>query len=283
MGLTLQSAKFLMGELKRGVKFKKTLTLGHQGVYMSQFEYEKILSSLDMEKSEIIYADDFFKALGASQLDVMDTSNYEGATIIKDLNNTFSDPIIERYDCVIDGGTLEHVFNFPQAIKTCMDLVNVNGHLILLTPWNNYAGHGFYQFSPELFYRTLSLENGYRIEKMLINKKGVWYSIHDPNLVNSRVEIQNGGQTLLYISARRIEIKSIFSKWPQQSDYSKAWAATLSNSAINSSKIKERIVEKVATLQKIQKYWRKFKEYKKYMINKRSWFFKTKDEYGVPL
>jgi len=30
-----------------------------------------------------------------------------------------------KYDLVFDGGTLEHVFNFPVAIKNCMEMVKV--------------------------------------------------------------------------------------------------------------------------------------------------------------
>jgi 2-polyprenyl-3-methyl-5-hydroxy-6-metoxy-1,4-benzoquinol methylase len=57
---------------------------------------------------------------------------------------------------VFDGGTLEHIFDYPTAIKNCMKMVKPGGHLLLTTPANNWFGHGFYQFSPELFYSFVS-------------------------------------------------------------------------------------------------------------------------------
>ena len=54
---------------------------------------------------------------------------------------------------VVDGGTLEHVFDYPTALRNAMRMVRVGGHLILNAPVNNFPGHGFYQISPELFFR----------------------------------------------------------------------------------------------------------------------------------
>ena len=49
-----------------------------------------------------------------------------------------------------------------------MKMVKTGGHLMLFTPANNYFGHGFYQFSPELFYRVLSKENGFEVRRMVV-------------------------------------------------------------------------------------------------------------------
>jgi hypothetical protein len=35
-----------------------------------------------------------------------------------------------------------------------------------VTPANNQMGHGFYQFSPELFFRVFSQENGYLLRAL---------------------------------------------------------------------------------------------------------------------
>ena len=62
-----------------------------------------------------------------------------------------------QFDVVYDGGTLEHVFNFPVALRNAMELLRPGGRLFTIhTCANNLCGHGFYQFSRELFYRTLS-------------------------------------------------------------------------------------------------------------------------------
>ena len=79
------------------------------------------------------------------------------------MNIPISDSSKDKYTVVIDGGSLEHVFNFPIAIKNCMEMLQVGGYFISLAPANNMLGHGFYQFSPELFYRIFSKENGFSV------------------------------------------------------------------------------------------------------------------------
>ena len=107
------------------------------------------------------YADSLFKKLGSNDLDILDYSNYENANVVQDLNKPINDKYKEKYSFVYDGGTLEHVFNFPNAIKNCMDLVKAGGYFCQATVANNLCGHGFYQFSPELYYRIFSEENGF--------------------------------------------------------------------------------------------------------------------------
>jgi hypothetical protein len=179
---------------------------------------------------------------------------------------------------------LEHVFNFPQAIKTCMELVKIGGNLILITPWHNYAGHGFYQFSPELFYRILSPDNGYCVERMLIIQKRKWYSIRDPELINSRIENKSAEKTQLYISAKRTEIKPVFTKWPQQSDYSVAWSHIhKKESSFEDSKIlKNIIMRRIPILYKLQELWRETKESHYYSKTKSKWCVPLDDDKGIP-
>jgi hypothetical protein len=78
----------------------------------------------------------------------LDNSAYEGAAIVIDLNAPLPDALKNRFTAVIDGGCLEHIFNFPQAIKNSMEMLSIGGHFLGITPANNFCGHGFYQFSP---------------------------------------------------------------------------------------------------------------------------------------
>ena len=187
----------------------------------------------------------------------MDASNYEGANVIHDLNQPIASPLMESYDCVFDGGTLEHVFNFPIALKNCMELVRPGGHLIIITPWNNYAGHGFYQFSPELFYSALSAANGYAVEQMLIVKQNQWYAVANPREVGARIELINSEPTLLFLIAERVAGKPIFATWPQQSDYSAMWSPGQSSPqpASSSPSLKDALLKKSGALQVLQQHW----------------------------
>lgn len=68
------------------------------------------------------------------------------------MNREIPGDFIEKYSMVLDGGSLEHVFNFPVAVRNCMQMLQVGGHYLAITPANNFMGHGFYQFSPELYF-----------------------------------------------------------------------------------------------------------------------------------
>src|SRR5262249_13058363 len=114
------------------------------------------------------YCEGFLKRLGASEVVSVDASDYEGASVVHDMNQPVPASMYESFTAVIDSGTLEHVFNFPVAVKNCMEMVSRGGHFLGITPANNLMGHGFYQFSPELLYRIFSPANGYQIRKLMI-------------------------------------------------------------------------------------------------------------------
>src|SRR5690606_18138908 len=115
------------------------------------------------------YADDFLRdALGARELDVMDYSAYEGAAVIHDLNQPVPGALHERFDAVIDGGALEHIFNFPVALSNLMNMTKPGGRVFLFLPANNLCGHGFYQFSPELMFRVFTEANGFETERVTL-------------------------------------------------------------------------------------------------------------------
>lgn len=95
---------------------------------------------------------DLFEGLGFNHVDSMDVSNFEGASIVHDLNNPVPNYLINKYDLVYDGGTLEHIFDFPQSLRNIYDLLKSGGIVIHCSPVNNHVDHGFYQFSPGLFF-----------------------------------------------------------------------------------------------------------------------------------
>jgi hypothetical protein len=185
------------------------------------------------------YAENFFHLLGAEIVESLDASSFEGATIIHDLNTPIPENLKNRFTTIIDGGLLEHVFNFPVAIKNCMEMLQVGGTFIISTITNNMMGHGFYQFSPELFYRVFSQENGFELNRMILyeNPDHKWYQVMDPAIVGCRVGVQNCKQIDLLIIAKKKAAIPIFLSYPQQSDYTQLWKGQTANS---SAHIRER-------------------------------------------
>lgn len=286
MGLSKPAALFLLGELRRGVNFSKTLILGRQNIAMLNKEYMDLCSSLQVSPQRgFPYADDFFYGLGAKKLNFMDASAYEGADMIYDLNSPFPQTLTEKWSCVVDGGTLEHIFNFPEAIRNVMRLIEEGGHFLLFTPWNNYAGHGFYQFSPELFYRIFCEDNGYEIQRILVFKGGRWFSVSDPNLLAARVETTESGPTELFISAKRKKCCPIFFRWPQQSDYSRSWLDRNKahvKSLNKASTLKACLLKKFIFLQKAQRFWQNKKFRRANHFSRASWASPVPQKNGIP-
>lgn len=240
MGIDVTSARFLMLCAQCGVDFSQSLMLGRQEMHGDAQKFsiaarecgfklddEVILAFLDQKPA---YAEPFLAALGATSIDSMDAASYEDATIIHDLNVPLPAELKNRFSMVFDGGTIEHVFNFPIAMKNSMELVRVGGHLIQITTANNHMGHGFYQFSPEVFYRVLSPENGFVVEGVYLYESsglgdltGVAYSAVDPARLKRRVQLRNVDETLIVVRSRRVSDCPILEKTPQQSDYAALW------------------------------------------------------------
>jgi SAM-dependent methyltransferase len=256
MGINTTSAEFLLQAHAAGVSFGNTLTLGRQNLSVNDNVLKGLLkrygvsgfekASAGRDPSENLkhglppYADSFFQTLGAAKIDSIDADAYQDSSIVHDMNLPIPPDLHQQYDCVVDGGTLEHVFAFPTAIRNCMEMVKPGGHLILLTPANNFFGHGFYQFSPELFFRVLSPENGFCVERMIVietenlayrtqgriysyEEHGRPYEVLDPAVTRKRGTLRNSKSVLLYVQAKRQADVPIFTKAPQQSDYVTLW------------------------------------------------------------
>lgn len=225
MGIDKDVAKFLLSARERGVNFKNSLTLGNQKFQIFKHDFAHLTDVFKLDDfARVKTATDFLRFLGAEEISAMDFSDYEGAAIIHDLNQPISDELKGKYTFVLDGGTIEHVFNFPVALANAMEMVTVGGHLMIITGGNNFFGHGFYQFSPELFYRALSAENGFEVTRLVAAEvRGRWFEAADPKTIESRVELVNDKPTYLMILARKLEDKPLFASAPQQSDYVAMW------------------------------------------------------------
>jgi hypothetical protein len=253
MGLITLAAEFLVQARAQGTPLGRTLTLGRQSMFVSPVNLAKLLKRYNLfpagmsdeefyrkQFSSPYVADEFFRVLGASELISLDFAAYEGASITHDLNVPVGDELKESFDTVFDGGTLEHVFNFPTAIRNVMEMTRVGGRVFIITPSNNHFGHGFYQFSAELFYRVFSAENGFEVQRMHIAETGIFsaklgkrpiavehlgttHSIADPAQVRERVCLMGKMPSYMVVQARRVARAPIFAKPPQQSDYQAIW------------------------------------------------------------
>jgi hypothetical protein len=243
MGICFNDALLMWNARCDGASFENVLTVGRQSLTLHPAEVAFFRSACAkqgfgdalLENYKFYaYADEFFRGcLGAKSINAMDYSAYEGADIIHDLNTPVAADLSNRFDAVIDGGSLEHVFNFPVAIASLMTMVRVGGRLFMTTPANNMCGHGMYQFSPELMFRIFSPENGFEVVRLqlvearfpsveLTRNRRV-YEVRDPAEVRSRVRFVSKRPVMMMVEAKKLVAMPLFVRPPLQSDYVSHW------------------------------------------------------------
>jgi hypothetical protein len=162
------------------------------------------------------------QCLGATSVDSYDNSPYENATFVEDMNQRLKSDRV--YDTVFDGGCLEHIYNAPQALHNVSALCVPGGQILHVLPANNFCGHGFWQFSPELFFSLYSEKNGYRETQVFVADlldTECWYEVRKPEN-GARANVSSS--TSLYLLVRTRRASDRFSHTDvQQSDYVELW------------------------------------------------------------
>jgi SAM-dependent methyltransferase len=236
MGFDVNGVKFLLSARASGVSFERVATIGRQGLHLDSGSLTGLLRLFGVagEPSEMAqlrkpgYAEPLLRLLGASEVCSVDASAFEGASLVHDMNRPIPESLACTFTAVIDGGSLEHIFDFPRAVRNCMEMLAVGGHFLGITPANNFLGHGFYQFSPDLYYRIFTRENGFEVERLLYFENvpdAEWFEFADPAAVGRRIEFSNQRPTYLLVQARKLASVEVFAAAPQQSDYTARWAA----------------------------------------------------------
>lgn len=233
MAIDTQAFRLLLAARKAGASFERTITFGRQGFHPRRAHAVRALAHADLGiTAEAIgpfrhcYGETFLQLLGAQVADSMDASAYEGATLIHDLNQPVPSSLHGRYTVVYDGGTTEHVFHYPQTLLTAMQLLAVGGHFISITAGNSLPGHGFYQISPELFFRVFCPANGFETVAVLLadgRPGGRFYRVEDPATLHGRVEFVSARPHLVAVIARKIAADAGLKATPLQSDYQEIW------------------------------------------------------------
>ncbi|MEY8336982.1 hypothetical protein AALB16_02990 [Lachnospiraceae bacterium 62-35] len=114
---------------------------------------------------------DFFNVFGYGEVHALDYSPYEGADIIFDLNSpSVPENIKNRFDLVINGGTIEHVFHISYAIKSLSEITKAGGYIFNLSPLSGWIDHGFFSISPTFFF-DYYYGNHFEIEKIVFEFK----------------------------------------------------------------------------------------------------------------
>jgi hypothetical protein len=182
MGIDIVGFHSLLRALSVVSKFDNALTLGRQGLdinfqianhigkqYGIVFSNELPFTPWEEISPNKAFAEKLLKCFNFNNIDSLDYSSYENATIIHNLNK----PIpyhYKKYDLIVDGGTIEHVFNLPQVFENIINLLDINGIFVSIACNNNYSGHGFYQYSPDVFASTMQSKYGMQLLSLNVAK-----------------------------------------------------------------------------------------------------------------
>src|SRR5579871_4363455 len=154
MGLDINMATILADWIERYAIAGPMLTLGVQQLSFTSEQFRQADNRRDQERgSAITTAADLFSACGIEATFSLDISTDEGADFLFDLNNPLPPPdLVSRFAAVLNGGTLEHVFNLPNALSAITRLLRPGGCALHVVPVHNWVDHGFYQISPTLLF-----------------------------------------------------------------------------------------------------------------------------------
>ena len=228
MGINYSEAQAILALKSQGLAGNEMLCLGRPELFLSakqaarlsrQFGLNGAAQHAQNALSET-YAEAFLKVFGIDHVRSIDASAYEGASILHDLNTPIPADLEGTTSFLYDGGTMEHVFDVATVFQNIARLLRVGGTVLISTAANGQCGHGFYQFSPELFYRVFEANGFEDVRVYLVGQQAPqhWVRAIDPKVARRRIQFLTSEPTQLFAIARKARAVDGFVV-PQQSDY----------------------------------------------------------------
>lgn len=246
MGIGYNELCFLKHVHKTNEKFGKVALIGRQSIAIDKKNQEKILGTSYSGYCEKLLIEQF----GASKVDSYDVNDYENATHIYDFNLPFDSK--EKYDCVIDFGTLEHIFDIKTALTNIFNLTKIDGLIMHANPVNMYPGHGLYQFGLDFYCSFYQKQSCFDLTKIFLARYDknltYWYKLSANKLSSDRIIFSDTYEVGSLIFTKKIS-ENINFKF-NQSDYEHKFE--------NSKKDLEEIRIEKTIMKNLKTYLKKF-------------------------
>ncbi|PKL52500.1 MAG: hypothetical protein CVV37_00945 [Nitrospira bacterium HGW-Nitrospira-1] len=255
MGFIKGNIAPLLKEAKQRPFYGSLLCLGYPDVYFTADQFRGICAyyKIDIDpsvelhtskrtwfhESGFLSGESLFKSIGFQEVVTMDYSEFEGASVLFDLNTTdLPVELNNRFDFIADHGhgTLEHVFHIPNALNNIFKMLRVDGRVLISCPTSNFVDHGFYMFSPTLFFDYFTA-NQFDIHSIQVTQSSpqqqtdpCFFADYEPGSFNS---VSYGGlNNSIYgvICFARKTAQSTGHVIPQQGLYNKIWGQSDSDS-----------------------------------------------------
>lgn len=164
MGISRGALRLLTETVREDVRKGRVITFGVQSIQASESEARALLAAVGIAAADLpsskhdaaqarrIHQERLFKLLGYEVVEGIDFYPDEKPTHVIDLNVPVPESMRAQYDLIYDGGTAEHCFAAAEVFCNALRLARPGGRIIHHLPMNNWVDHGFYQFSPTLFF-----------------------------------------------------------------------------------------------------------------------------------
>jgi hypothetical protein len=162
------------------------------------------------EGKELVTDRSIFRALGVNSIRALDISGYEGAEIVHDLNTPLPPNLPGCADFVVDGSTLDNVFDPATCLRTMAALLRPGGRLLTINAYTTQQTA--YTLCSPPWYFVFFVENGFsdcRVYVIVVRrgrKNAFWL---DPGYIN-----RARGGTLAYAARGNVFIVALAEKGP---------------------------------------------------------------------
>jgi hypothetical protein len=139
-----------------------------QGVADYQIEIDRSTAKqlIGFADAELITDRALLRLLGASHVLALDHSSYEGAEIIHDLNKPIPPELQNIADFIIDGSTLDNVFDPAMVLRNFAAMLRPGGRILTINMFSNH--YEPYAIMPPLWYLDYFVVNGFADCKVYI-------------------------------------------------------------------------------------------------------------------
>jgi hypothetical protein len=125
----------------------------------SAIEIDRTTSNRIPGYGEIVTDRSIFRALGIDSVKALDVSPYEGAEIVHNLCEPIPDALRECADFIVDGSTLDNVFDPAMALRNLAAMLKPGGRALLINAWS--PRDGSYQLCSPAWYFDFFVANGF--------------------------------------------------------------------------------------------------------------------------
>ncbi len=99
---------------------------------------------------DFVHAKVFFEMLGLPDYCDIDKFVSDAPMHQHDMNMMIPQLFHDRFSLILDGGTIEHIFDIRQVMANILLALKVGGHVVHISSYS--VDHGFYGISPTFFY-----------------------------------------------------------------------------------------------------------------------------------